>query len=298
MIIPIQILIILFVCCCFFCFLLANIVCLSNDSVYLCAGKCHCNQYGSYGGTCDPSTGQCSCKPGVGGLKCDRCEPGFWNFRGIVTEKASGCTRKPALLSSFSALAQRHSRFLCRDLDFYSSVEYPHPCSHLLVSAWIGIDWETFCLNHFSSVAVQIQAPKRISPALTVIFIDWGVWGVEAWRKSVLMQGWPVKSAFRAARILVHQYASVEVENKHWFCSAWGGLYCPTCGQGVSHVHVCVCVCVAPHIHPRGTWPSNELALPSVVAFGAVQRSWSRPDVFGVCVCVCLVQFNLVAQEI
>ncbi|XP_047662867.1 agrin isoform X7 [Tachysurus fulvidraco] len=57
-----------------------------------CPSKCHCNQYGSYGGTCDPSTGQCSCKPGVGGLKCDRCEPGFWNFRGIVTEKASGCT--------------------------------------------------------------------------------------------------------------------------------------------------------------------------------------------------------------
>ncbi|XP_053542529.1 agrin isoform X2 [Ictalurus punctatus] len=57
-----------------------------------CPSKCHCNQYGSYGGMCDPSTGQCSCKPGVGGLKCDRCEPGFWNFRGIVTEKASGCT--------------------------------------------------------------------------------------------------------------------------------------------------------------------------------------------------------------
>ncbi|KAF4078101.1 hypothetical protein AMELA_G00195500 [Ameiurus melas] len=57
-----------------------------------CPSKCHCNQYGSYVGMCDPSTGQCSCKPGVGGLKCDRCEPGFWNFRGIVTEKASGCT--------------------------------------------------------------------------------------------------------------------------------------------------------------------------------------------------------------
>uniref|UniRef100_A0AAR2L4X6 Agrin n=1 Tax=Pygocentrus nattereri TaxID=42514 RepID=A0AAR2L4X6_PYGNA len=57
-----------------------------------CPSKCHCNHYGSYGGTCDPTTGQCSCKPGVGGLKCDRCEPGFWNFRGIVTENTSGCT--------------------------------------------------------------------------------------------------------------------------------------------------------------------------------------------------------------
>lgn len=58
------------------------------------SGTCQCNPYGSYGGSCDPTDGQCSCKPGVGGEKCDRCEPGFWNFRGIVTENMSGCTRK------------------------------------------------------------------------------------------------------------------------------------------------------------------------------------------------------------
>ncbi|KAG7472748.1 hypothetical protein MATL_G00112170 [Megalops atlanticus] len=57
-----------------------------------CPSTCLCNPYGSYGGTCDPASGQCSCKPGVGGLKCDRCEPGFWNFRAIVTESMSGCT--------------------------------------------------------------------------------------------------------------------------------------------------------------------------------------------------------------
>uniref|UniRef100_A0A3Q3M346 Agrin n=1 Tax=Mastacembelus armatus TaxID=205130 RepID=A0A3Q3M346_9TELE len=57
-----------------------------------CPSTCLCNVYGSYKGTCDPATGQCSCKPGVGGPKCDRCEPGFWNFRGIVTENMSGCT--------------------------------------------------------------------------------------------------------------------------------------------------------------------------------------------------------------
>uniref|UniRef100_A0AAQ4NYE8 Agrin n=1 Tax=Gasterosteus aculeatus aculeatus TaxID=481459 RepID=A0AAQ4NYE8_GASAC len=57
-----------------------------------CPSTCQCNVHGSYKGTCDPSSGQCSCKPGVGGQKCDRCEPGFWNFRGIVTENMSGCT--------------------------------------------------------------------------------------------------------------------------------------------------------------------------------------------------------------
>uniref|UniRef100_A0A8C6REY5 Agrin n=1 Tax=Nannospalax galili TaxID=1026970 RepID=A0A8C6REY5_NANGA len=57
-----------------------------------CPSTCQCNQHGSYSGTCDPATGQCSCRPGVGGLRCDRCEPGFWNFRGIVTDGRSGCT--------------------------------------------------------------------------------------------------------------------------------------------------------------------------------------------------------------
>nr|XP_045006946.1 agrin isoform X2 [Jaculus jaculus] len=57
-----------------------------------CPNTCQCNPHGSYSGTCDPATSQCSCRPGVGGLKCDRCEPGFWNFRGIVTDGRSGCT--------------------------------------------------------------------------------------------------------------------------------------------------------------------------------------------------------------
>ncbi|XP_017266760.1 agrin isoform X2 [Kryptolebias marmoratus] len=57
-----------------------------------CPSFCQCNVHGSYKSTCDPTTGQCSCKPGVGGQKCDRCEPGFWNFRAIVTENMSGCT--------------------------------------------------------------------------------------------------------------------------------------------------------------------------------------------------------------
>uniref|UniRef100_A0A4W5KW64 Agrin n=1 Tax=Hucho hucho TaxID=62062 RepID=A0A4W5KW64_9TELE len=72
--------------------------CLDNKTPALgvglagCPSTCQCNPYGSYKGTCDPGSGQCSCKPGVGGQKCDRCDPSFWNFRGIVTENLSGCT--------------------------------------------------------------------------------------------------------------------------------------------------------------------------------------------------------------
>ncbi|XP_071945465.1 agrin-like isoform X3 [Antedon mediterranea] len=55
-----------------------------------CPSLCKCNELGSYRRTCDPTSFQCSCKPGVGGSRCDRCEPGFWDFRGIQNGN-SGC---------------------------------------------------------------------------------------------------------------------------------------------------------------------------------------------------------------
>lgn len=42
---------------------------------------------------CDPVTGHCKCKPGVGGEKCDRCEPGFWGLPKISSGHP-GCLRK------------------------------------------------------------------------------------------------------------------------------------------------------------------------------------------------------------
>uniref|UniRef100_A0A8C3HRA0 Laminin subunit gamma 2 n=1 Tax=Chrysemys picta bellii TaxID=8478 RepID=A0A8C3HRA0_CHRPI len=40
---------------------------------------CNCNPRGSLGLQCD-NYGRCSCKPGVMGDKCDRCQPGFHSF--------------------------------------------------------------------------------------------------------------------------------------------------------------------------------------------------------------------------
>ncbi|TGZ71892.1 hypothetical protein CRM22_002398 [Opisthorchis felineus] len=67
---------------------------------------CHCNPVGtlaSYGqsgiGVCNPETGQCPCKPGVGGLRCDKCYPGFYGFR-----TGEGC--KPCDCNSIGAIGE------------------------------------------------------------------------------------------------------------------------------------------------------------------------------------------------
>ncbi|XP_022661641.1 agrin-like isoform X4 [Varroa destructor] len=48
-----------------------------------CPGTCGCNKLGSIGTMCDSVSKQCQCKPGVGGLRCERCEPGYWGLHRI-----------------------------------------------------------------------------------------------------------------------------------------------------------------------------------------------------------------------
>ncbi|XP_029952333.1 netrin-4-like isoform X1 [Salarias fasciatus] len=46
---------------------------------------CSCHPVGSAlsgaGPLCDPGSGECTCKPGVGGPRCDSCLPGYWGLR-------------------------------------------------------------------------------------------------------------------------------------------------------------------------------------------------------------------------
>ena len=55
-----------------------------------CPSTCACNSLGSFSKTCDPMTHQCTCKPGVTGVRCDRCEPGFWGLK-LIDEANVGC---------------------------------------------------------------------------------------------------------------------------------------------------------------------------------------------------------------
>ena len=41
---------------------------------------CQCDFEGSFSFECEPFGGQCSCKPGVIGRQCNRCQTGFYGF--------------------------------------------------------------------------------------------------------------------------------------------------------------------------------------------------------------------------
>ncbi|KAM9443598.1 laminin subunit beta-3 [Clarias gariepinus] len=51
---------------------------LSSANLLGCS-KCSCSSVGSLHSVCDEVTGQCVCRPNVGGRSCDRCADGFWN---------------------------------------------------------------------------------------------------------------------------------------------------------------------------------------------------------------------------
>ncbi|CAB3372768.1 Hypothetical predicted protein [Cloeon dipterum] len=55
-----------------------------------CPTMCDCNKLGSFSQKCDEKTGNCDCRPGVMGDKCDRCEPGFWGLHKL-SEGYMGC---------------------------------------------------------------------------------------------------------------------------------------------------------------------------------------------------------------
>ena len=41
---------------------------------------CDCDLTGAEDAQCDLETGRCRCKPGIGGLKCDQCQFGYYGF--------------------------------------------------------------------------------------------------------------------------------------------------------------------------------------------------------------------------
>lgn len=45
-----------------------------------CPTACQCDPQGSLSSECNPHGGQCQCKPGVVGRRCDLCATGYYGF--------------------------------------------------------------------------------------------------------------------------------------------------------------------------------------------------------------------------
>ncbi|XP_044765426.1 agrin-like isoform X2 [Coccinella septempunctata] len=80
-----------------------------------CPASCGCNRLGSSSDSCIPGTTKCKCRPGVGGEKCDRCEPGYWGLPKISSGHL-GCI--PCGCSAFGSVRedceQMTGRCVCR----------------------------------------------------------------------------------------------------------------------------------------------------------------------------------------
>jgi hypothetical protein len=58
-------------------------------NVELGCPHCKCDPSGSTSEICDSLTGQCPCRPGVGGIHCDHCSADHYGFSAV------GCQRRP-----------------------------------------------------------------------------------------------------------------------------------------------------------------------------------------------------------
>lgn len=80
-----------------------------------CPSQCQCNKLGSWSNTCDPITGQCQCRQGVGGVHCERCDPGYWGLHKI-SEGNAGCL--PCSCNPFGSIRndceQMSGRCVCK----------------------------------------------------------------------------------------------------------------------------------------------------------------------------------------
>lgn len=47
------------------------------DTVLPVSAACECEPLGSESLQCEQASGQCQCRPGFGGLRCDRCQRGY-----------------------------------------------------------------------------------------------------------------------------------------------------------------------------------------------------------------------------
>jgi len=118
--------------------------------MWCCTGceECYCDSVGSYNRSCDVGSGQCYCKRGVIGLKCDQCMPHYYGFTD------TGCT---GILSSYEMCKVRTSMQYHLKSDFNQLFTLSQHClksHHALSSAVDSACMLTPCLTDVSSIII------------------------------------------------------------------------------------------------------------------------------------------------
>uniref|UniRef100_A0AAX7TSU7 Laminin subunit alpha 3 n=1 Tax=Astatotilapia calliptera TaxID=8154 RepID=A0AAX7TSU7_ASTCA len=100
--------------------------------------NCECSPSGiaaNAGAQCDRNTGQCSCKPRIGGRKCDRCAPGYYRFPDCLPCDCNqgGVTSNVCDPDTGRCLCKRNVAGVrcdtCRERSFYFDPSNPLGCT-------------------------------------------------------------------------------------------------------------------------------------------------------------------------
>ncbi|XP_078499309.1 laminin subunit gamma-1 [Lissotriton helveticus] len=143
---------------------------------------CNCNPIGSLSTQCD-NYGRCSCKPGVMGEKCDRCQPGFHS---LTEAGCRPCSCNPA--GSTDECNVDTGRCNCKDNVEGFSCERCKPGFFNLDSANTRGCTPCFCFGH-SSVCINAEGYSVYSISST-FQIDEEDWRAEQRDGSEILLQW------------------------------------------------------------------------------------------------------------
>uniref|UniRef100_W5L161 Netrin 5 n=1 Tax=Astyanax mexicanus TaxID=7994 RepID=W5L161_ASTMX len=133
---------------------------------------CQCHPLGAVGHWCNQATGQCLCRDGVMGQRCNRCAPGYKQGRSPLRP----CIRIPEVVPPTPVYQPQYSRG-------EECVSYCQPSQ-----VKVRMNLETFCLKDYV-LKVQVKAKERSGP--------W--WQFSVWVQSVFRVGsQPVKRGLQA----------------------------------------------------------------------------------------------------
>ncbi|XP_065178731.1 uncharacterized protein LOC135809326 [Sycon ciliatum] len=129
--------------------------CFNINSVQRCQG-CECSQHGSSGTACSPS-GQCTCKTGYTGSRCDQCTSSSQYY-----SEASGCVELPANLYSSSGPELGLQVSLSQPFYFGASYEQ-----------YTNVTVSPSGFLSFRQFAGQVNLPRHVTDASTVVAPFW-----------------------------------------------------------------------------------------------------------------------------